>query len=73
MMEHGVSYDLVRDPAVLRVFFCPEVHKIQFGIPKFYLGCLKVLRLIRIRFHSYWVPDNFILVGLEELNQAICE
>ena len=68
-----VAYDLVRDPTVLGVFFGPEVYKIQFDIPKFHLGRFEVLGLVGVSFHSYWVLDNFVLVGLEKLSQAIRE
>jgi len=68
-----VAYDLVRDPAVLGVFFCPEVHKIQLNTPKFHLGCLKVLGLVWIGFHGYRISDELVSVGLEIFGQAVCE
>lgn len=68
-----VAYDLVWDPTILGVFFRPEVHEVQLNTPKFHLGCLEVLGLVGVGFHSYRIPNQFILVGLEELNQAIRE
>jgi hypothetical protein len=58
----SVAYDLIRNPTVLSILFCPEVHKIQFDAPKFHLGRLEVFGLVGVSFHSYRVPDGFILV-----------
>jgi len=72
-VAENVAYDLIRDPAVLGVFFCPEIHKIQFNIPKFHFCRLEMLGLVGVSLHSYRVLNEFILVGSEELSQAVRE
>ena len=72
-VAENVAYDLVRDPTVLGVFFCPEVDKIQFNIPELHLGCRKMLGLVGVSFHGYRIFDELILVGFEKFGQAIRE
>jgi hypothetical protein len=72
-VTESAAHDLVWDPAFFGVFFCPEVHEIQFNIPKFHLRRFEMLGLVGVGFHNYRILNEFVLVGLEKLSQAIRE
>lgn len=69
----SAAYDLVWDPAIFGVFFCPEIHEIQFDTPELHLCRLEMLRLIRIGFDSYRIFDRLRPVRSEKFCQTICE